>query len=335
MGWRAIFWFLVITVCVFLVPFVIFFPETGRNVVGNGSVPPQGWNMSLINYLAARKAAKLATQNAALTRTTTHESAEAARSELAAKRELRFPNPLHTLKVIKEKDIGLLLFYNSIVYTAFYDISASTPYLFAQIYGFNDLQIGLSFIPFGVGCFIAPVMNGYLLDWNFRRVARRAGIVVDKRKAMKLKDFPLERARIDVAWPLVLMGTAAMLCYGWVLQEETSLAVPLVLQFIIGVCLTGSFNVMSVMLVDNYPMSPSTATAANNFVRCLMGAAGTAVIIEMINGMGRGWCFTFVGLVVLLCSPILWVLRKWGPGWREERRIKEEAKKDTAAQGRL
>jgi len=290
--------------------------------------------MSLINFLAARKASKLAAQHAALTRTSTHESAEAARRELAARRKLHFPNPLHTLRVFKEKDIGLLLFYNSIVYTAFYDISASTPYLFAQIYGFNDLQIGLSFIPFGVGCFIAPVMNGYLLDWNFRRVARRAGIVVDKSRAMKLKDFPLERARIDVAWPLVLMGAAAMLCYGWVLHEETSLAVPLVLQFIIGVCLTGSFNVMSVMLVDNYPMAPSTATAANNFARCLMGAAGTAVIIEMINGMGRGWCFTFIGLVVLCCSPSLWVLRKWGPGWREERRMREEEKKEMSAQGR-
>lgn len=329
LGWRSIFWFLVILVSVFLVPFSIFFPETSRNVVGNGSIPPQGWNMSLINYLAARKAAKLAAQNEIdeLTRTATRESARSAREELAAKRKLRFPNPWHTLKVIFEKDIGLLLLYNSLVYTAFYDINASTPYLFAQIYGFNDLQIGLCYIPFGVGSFLAPVINGRVLDWNFRRVARQYGIAVDKKRATELKDFPLEQARITVALPLVLVGAAAMLVYGWVLQAETSLAVPLVLQFIIGICLTGSFNVMSVMLVDNYPSSPSTATAANNFVRCLMGAAGTAIIIEMINGMGRGWCFTFIGLVVLAASPILWVLMRWGPGWREERRVRNESRK--------
>lgn len=35
LGWRSIFWFLVIIAGVFLVPFLIFFPETGRNVVSS------------------------------------------------------------------------------------------------------------------------------------------------------------------------------------------------------------------------------------------------------------------------------------------------------------
>ena len=81
---------------------------------------------------------------------------------------------------------------------------------------------------------------------------------------------------------------------------------------------------MSTMLVDLYPMSPATATAANNLVRCLMGAAGTAVIIQMIEGMGRGWCFTFVAAVIFFTSPLLWVELKWGPKWREDRRAKME-----------
>ena len=81
---------------------------------------------------------------------------------------------------------------------------------------------------------------------------------------------------------------------------------------------------MSTMLVDLYPMSPATATAANNLVRCLMGAAGTAVIIQMIDGMGRGWCFTFIAAVIFFTSPLLWVELKWGPKWREARREKVE-----------
>lgn len=55
LGWRSLFLFLTIMAVVYLLPFGITFPETGRNVVGNGSVPPQGWNMSLMNYLEARK----------------------------------------------------------------------------------------------------------------------------------------------------------------------------------------------------------------------------------------------------------------------------------------
>lgn len=142
LGWRSIFWFLVIMSGVYLVPFLITFPETGRNVVGNGSVPPQGWNMSLLNYLETRKLEHSDTLN----RTVSRQEKRRAQADLTSKRKLRWPNPLRTVHVILEKDVGLLLFYNSLVYTAFYDAAASLPSLFAEIYGFNDLQIGLSFM---------------------------------------------------------------------------------------------------------------------------------------------------------------------------------------------
>lgn len=324
LGWRAIFWFLVIMAVVYLIPFLITFPETGRNVVGNGSIPPQGWNMSLLNYLSTRRAAK---RPDTLTRTISRESNRRAQAQLASHRKIRFPNPLHTLQVIFEKDVGLLLFYNSLVYTAFYDVTTSLPYMFQQTYGFNDLQIGLCFIPFGVGCFLAPLTNGWLLDWNFRRLAKKAGLPVDRKRAQDLRGFPLERSRIDIAWPLVVVGTATLLCYGWVMDVNAPLAAPLVLQFIMGFTLNGSFNALSVMLVDLYPSSPATATAANNLVRCLVGAGGTAIIIIMIDAMGRGWCFTLVAAVVASTSPILWVLCRWGPKWREERRVRVERKR--------
>ena len=90
------------------------------------------------------------------------------------------------------------------------------------------------------------------------------------------------------------------------MERNAPLAVPLVLSFIIGLCLTASFNVVSTMVVDLYPWGPATATAANNLMRFLMGAAGTAVIIQMVQGMGRGWCFTFIATVIFFTSPLLW-----------------------------
>ncbi|KAF1960519.1 MFS general substrate transporter [Byssothecium circinans] len=315
MGWRAIFWFLVIMSGVYMIAFFIAFPETGRNVVGNGSIPPQGWNMSLLDYLKYRKVSK--TNEIGLTQSTSREGQAA----LARPRKLRFPNPLGTLRVVKQKDAGLLLFYNSLVYTAFYDVIGSAPYLFQKIYGFRELQVGLAFIPFGIGALLAPMTSGKLMDANYRRLARKGGFPIDKKRANDLRDFPVERARLQVVVPQLALGTAAVLCYGWILQVETSLAAPLVMHFLIGLCLTGAFNCMSVMLVDYYPLSPSTATAANNLVRCLMGAGGTAIINIMIETMGRGWCFTFIAGVIAAMSPSLWVLLKWGPKWREDRRV--------------
>lgn len=321
-----------------MIPLIIAFPETGRNVVGNGSIPPQGWNMSLLEYLADKKAQKIEAENE-LERTTSRQSARSQRDELAEKRKIGFPNPLATLKVCLEKDISLLLFYNSIVYTAFYCVTSTIPQIFEQIYGFNTLQIGLSFIPFGVGSFLAPLMNGKLLDWHFRVTAKKAGMehLIDKKRAANLKDFPLEEARIYVALPLVLLGNVCILVYGWVLEVNANLAAPLIIQFILGITLTGSFNVMNgmyttlfgsyftpahnliVMLVDNYPQRPATATAANNLVRCLMGAAGTAVIIYILDALGRGWTFTLVAGIVFISTSILLVLLKYGGKWRRAR----------------
>lgn len=297
--------------------------------------------MSLLNYLKTRRIE----HNDALNPTVSRQEMKAAQVELARKRKLRWPNPLKTVYMIWEKDVGLLLLYNSLVYTAFYDVTASLPSQFAELYGFNELQIGfvplspsqvvhvltifrLTFIPFGIGCSIASILFGRLMDMNYKRVAKNAGFRVDVKRGDDMRHFPLEKARIPVFIIPLYIGIAAILCWGWVLERNAPLAAPLVLSFVIGLCLTGSFNVMSTMLVDLYPLSPATATAANNLVRCLVGAAGTAVIIQMIDGMGRGWCFTFIAAVIFFTSPLLWAELKWGSKWREQRRVRVEKQEE-------
>lgn len=178
---------------------------------------------------------------------------------------------------------------------------------------------------------MASLFFGRLMDFNYRRVAKKSGLRVDLKRGDDMRAFPLEKARIQIIWPAVLVGVVVILCYGWVMEREAHFAAPLVLFFLVGLSLTGAANVMITMCVDLYPSSPSTATAANNLVRCLLGAGGTAVIIQMIKAMGRGWCFTFVAAVVFLTSPMLWVITKWGPKWREERRtraIKQQEEKE-------
>lgn len=320
LGWRWVFWFLTILAGVYLIPFAITFPETGRNIVGNGSVPPPLWNMSLLNYLKTRKIE----QSDTLSKTISRQDKKAQQAALAKKRKLRWPNPLKTVHIIMEKDVGMILLYNSLVYTAFYDVIASLPSQFQEIYGFNQLQIGLCFIPFGVGCAIASKFYGVLMDKNYKRTARKIGFSIDIKRGDDLRNFPIEKARIETFLIPLYIGIATVLCWGWILQVKAPLAAPLILSFIIGFCLTGAFNVMSVLLVDLYPLSPATATAANNLVRCEMGAAGTAVILYMIEGMGLGWCFTFIAAIIFFTSPLLFVEMKWGMKWREERRVRLE-----------
>lgn len=139
LGWRWLFWFLTILAVIYTIPLAIWFPETGRNVVGNGSIPPPTWNMSLLNYLKSRKIE----HDDALSRTVSRQEKKAIQAELASRRKLRWPNPLKTVHIMLEKDVSMILLYNALIYTAFYDVTASLPSQFQEIYGFNELQIGL------------------------------------------------------------------------------------------------------------------------------------------------------------------------------------------------
>lgn len=317
LGWRSIFWFLVILTVAFLVPFLAAFPETGRHIVGNGSAPPQRWNVSVFSYLKSRTNNR---RDFAAAQTSEHPN----KSKNHATKRLKWPNPLRAIQIVMEKDVAIILIYNALVYTAYYGVITSLPSLLGEIYGFNDLQIGLAFIPFGAGCVVASLLCGRLIDAHYKRIAKANNITIDCKRGDDLRDFPIEKARVQVMCPFLAVGIVALVAYGWVLHFEAPLAVPLVLQFTIGLCLVGSFDVMCIILVDLYPESPATATAANNLARCLLGAGGTAVVVPMINTMGCGWCFTFIAAIVTLASPILWVEVKWGPSWREERRVRVE-----------
>jgi multidrug resistance protein len=303
LGWPAIFWFLAIYVAVWLVPWVLTVPETSRNVVGNGSVPAQPWNLPWIEYLRRSK-------------TGPRETGQSGR--------IRFPNPLRTIYVVFGKEMGLILALSSMLYLGFILVAATLATIFKDIYGYNDLQVGLCYLPYGFGCCLAVFAQGYILDWNYRRIAKKLSFTIDRRRGADLSKFPIETARVQTIYPALLIGGGVLTGYGWSLERRTGVAVPLVLVFMIGMLIPTSFSALNTLIVDLHPTAPATATAANNLVRCLVGAAATAIIEFVIAGLGKGWAFTILGILTMLCIPGLLVIERKGPVWRAERRQRGE-----------
>lgn len=311
LGWAAIFWFSAIIAAAWLVVFTLTVPETCRNVVGNGSIPAQRWNRPLMALF--------------------HKNRNHAQETGASKVKLRFPNPLRAVQIVLEKEMSLVLFYNSMLYLAFILLAATLATLFKEIYHFSDLELGLCYLPYGAGCCIASVGQGYLLDWNYGRIARKIGFAIDRRRGDDLLHFPIETARLQPVYPALVMGLLSLVAYGWTLHFEVSVAVPLVLLFVIGMCITGSFSIMNTLIVDLNPKAPATATAANNLVRCLVGGVGTAVIDYILTGLGRGWTFTLLAALPAVLSPMMLVIVRRGPRWRKEKRAKEEEQRERQA----
>lgn len=135
-----------------------------------------------------------------------------------------------------------------------------------------------------------------------------------KNRHQDLTDFPIERARLEVALPLLYIGNIGSIAYGWTLDFRTNLAGPLILLFVFGYGSMAAFQVMQILIVDINPGNAPSSTAANNLFRCLLGAGSTAVVVPMIDRMGVGWTYTFASLVWIALSPSLWLLMKYGPG---------------------
>ena len=322
LGWKSIFWFLAIFGGVTFILFLVFFPETCRNVVGDGSVPPAGYNQSLISFMNQRKMTKAG-----------HPPDYEERDALARARHVHFPNPLSTLRIIAEKETALILFYSSLVYAGYYAINTTITTQFAIIYGYNDLVLGLCFIPISAGGILATVTNGKWdpVDGNYRRHAKRLGMPLKKNRQQDITNFPIERARLEVLLPLLYFSCVIVPIYGWVLNARVSVAGPLVLLFFLGFGIMGLSKVVQILVIDITPGKPATATAAFNLVRCLLGAGMTAVVNPMINAMGNGWTFTFIALVWVVFSPMLLILLRKGPQWRKEKKEKDAKRRERKA----
>ncbi|KAF9736295.1 hypothetical protein PMIN06_008270 [Paraphaeosphaeria minitans] len=315
LGWRSIFWFLAIFAGVLLLIFTFFFPETCRAVVGNGSVPPTGVNRSVLSYLRERRRRQEC-------------NIDDGGSTPPEKRKFSFPNPLMTLRILSEKESCILLLYNGFFFTGMMVVSAALPDLFKEAYGLDEIKIGLCYISIGAGCLVSSLTMGHVVDWNFRRHAALNNIPITKSKQQDIRNFPIEKVRLQVGAPGHLIGTLSLIAFGWTVKYRTHIAGPEIALFFMGFGTSTAFNQTNTLLIDLHRNQAATATAAVNFVRCLMSAAGCAAIIPMCHAMNPGWAFTLLGLVyAVLISVVFWIMKN-GMKWRLESEEKKRAAED-------
>lgn len=214
LGWRWIFWLLAIFGGAHWLVLAIFLPETLRSLVGNGS----GYaNPTPIQWWRHRKERK---RNGT--------AIKATRPHMTWKQWLL--GPLQPLMYAKEKDILILLVYYSVQYAACYTVTTSVPYLFSNLYGLNDMWTGLSYFPNGIGCIVGSIVQGKILNYDYRRMQQRLSIV--SQIGLSDSSIPLERVRMRSTWFHAAIFNILLVVYGWCLYVKAHLAVILVIHFI-------------------------------------------------------------------------------------------------------
>lgn len=311
-GWRFIFWLLAILAGVMLIIHGLFLPETCREIVGDGSIRPHpfyrtGWQLCKEALQRRRERRNPQLRDDSLTHTTS-------RTSIRRSLHIKKFNVWQSIIILCEKEMAILLGYGGIVFTGFYCVATVMPTQLAENYGFDEITIGLMYLPMVGGSILAAVVNGRLMNWNYRRHCKIQGVPFERSKQQDLTEFPIERARLEIGVPM-----------------RAHVAVPCVLLFLLGWCVVGFSNTINVLLVDVNPGSAGAATASNNLTRCLVGAAATAAIGPMINGVGVGWAFTILSFIYIAFSPMLFLVMKYGMRWRKEKRDRQQAKEENGA----
>lgn len=309
-GWRSMFWFLTILSGILILLIVFFLPETCRNVVGNGSVSPPWWGISVMGYIQSKRRKPDGSDPVRIAHDTIQQ------------RKAR-PNPFASLKVLAEREGSITLGFGALLFSGYFAILTTLSAQLSDRFGFDSVYIGLCYLPVGVGSMFSRWLAGRLMDWNFRRHAKKQGIVIIKNRQQNIEKLPIEKIRLEVCLPFVYISCCTILSYGWVMEEKASLAGILVSLGLFGMFFSGASNVINTLVVDTHKESPATAVAANNLFRCLLGAGATAIATPLINKIGIGWTATFISGLWLFFSPLLWLVLIRGAKWRSDKLEKQ------------
>ncbi|KAF9245767.1 major facilitator superfamily domain-containing protein [Melanogaster broomeanus] len=285
-GWRWIFWFLCISSAACLAATLMFLPETLRRLVGDGSVIPSKIYRPLIPLVWHGR--------------------QGATAEVSPPS----PNPLRILTYL---DLMNLLVFSGVLYSIFYAVVATIPTLFQSTYPFlNETEVGLCFIGIGVGPSVVVLIMKEKTTQEASANAEDPGRVED---VANDESFPIEMARLRLVSSQLIVFIACCAGYGWCLEKQVNIIVPLVLQIMFAAVV----NSVQTLLIDLLPMQGSSVTACGNLVRCALGAATVSVINLLLNALGTGWTYILLAGINLATLPMVWFAIWVGPRCRAKR----------------
>ncbi|EFQ30678.1 major facilitator superfamily transporter [Colletotrichum graminicola M1.001] len=326
-GFRSIFIFLLIISSIVTLIIVVLLPETMRTIAGNGSLRLEGVYKPLILYLKKEPSYL--------------EDPE----EPIQREKITLMTFFEPLRLLIQRDILINLLFGGVVYTVWSMVTSSTTVLFKQRFNLSDLEIGLAFLPNGLGTIIGSAIAGKTMTRDYLSVeeAYKASYKCDTSKKFSggnlPADFPIEQARlrrlpwISLAFVAATAGYGMSLNFSSLTSRRGWIALPLVLQFLIAATSNAIFALNQTLVTDICPGKGASATAINNLVRCGLGAVGVALVEKLIESNGPGATFLGLALVTVAAGPLAVAHWYWGQGWRAKRMGADERAREDKAMG--
>lgn len=229
---------------------------------------------------------------------------DAERASLAVLIRVSMTRPLYLLGT--EAIVFFFSLWAGFSWGVLYLLVEALPLIFADVYGFNQGEVGLTFYSVVIASLIGFGANLYQERLYRKHVARRG---------------PEARLYASLVGGLVFPAGAFILAFS---QGRGHWMGP-----VVGVALifTGVYTIYLAVfsyLADCYTIYASSALSGQSLCRNLMGFSMPLFTTQMYNGMGYQWASFLAGCIALVLASTPWVLFRFGPTIRARSRFAKE-----------
>ncbi|KIJ60861.1 hypothetical protein HYDPIDRAFT_31908 [Hydnomerulius pinastri MD-312] len=279
LGWRWMFWILMIFAVLCTVMVIVGLPETFTPILLQKKAR------------ALRRADPAANKNLYAP----HEKADWSAKGVLDRTVFR---AFHMLAM--EPILVLVTIYMTLLYSILYALFEAFPVIFIKTRGFTVAQNGLMFIGVCFGMVIGSAITAYL-NWNYSDLVA------------KWKGFPPPENRLYgamIAGPCFVLG---IFWLGWTGQyASVPWYVPALSLIPLGASVSLLFISFFTYIIDTYLMFSASALAGHTIIRSGVSAAFPMFIVQMFTKMGSGWGCTLLGLFGLILAPSPFLFYKYG-----------------------
>lgn len=160
---------------------------------------------------------------AQLIRTTSRQKVQHETSKVARWLKRAFLDPLKIILYFRFPAVAITVYYASVTFGSLYVLNISLETTFAKPpYGFNTIEVGLTYIPNSVGYILASIFGGRWTDKIMAREAKKANRKDEKGKWIYR---PADRMR-ENAWIAAFLYPTALIWYGWAADKGVHWVAP-------------------------------------------------------------------------------------------------------------
>lgn len=166
----------------------------------------------------------------------------------------------------------------------------------------SPLLSGLFYLAPGFGYIIGTFGGGRWADYTVKKwIKKRNGVRI-----------PEDRLRSGLPF-LGLVIPATILIYGWSVDKAVGgIPVPVIAMFVQGVAQLFAFPSVNAYCLDVMPGRSADVTAANYFLRYMVGCLVTGIVLPAIDNIGLGWFSTISAAILMLSALGIWVTIQMG-----------------------